>query len=132
MPLAILDRDVISLSGADDPREFLAGLITNNLSAPISFAALLTPQGKIIADFFIIDEGYRLLIDVPRKFTADLLKRLKMYKLRAKIDLEMTELSVICAWDGAGSEGYADPILDFLKRYGKLAIWVLLLVGLFS
>lgn len=28
-------------------------------------------------------------------------------------------------------ESYVDPISDFLKRYGKLAIWVLLLVGLY-
>jgi len=109
MPIASLDRRVIALSGEDDPREFLAGLITNSLSGPINFAALLTPQGKIIADFFIIDEGERLLIDVAEKFADGLIKRLKMYKLRSKLNMSDTDINVYAAWNGEGDEGYADP-----------------------
>lgn len=109
MPIASLDRRVIALSGEDDPREFLSGLITNSLSGLISFAALLTPQGKIIADFFVIDEGERLLIDVAEKFAPYLIKRLKMYKLRSKLDISDTGINVYAAWDGEGDEGFADP-----------------------
>jgi len=109
MPIAKLDRTVISVSG-DAPEDFLSGLITNSLNGDITFTALLTPQGKIIADFFVIKDGARLLIDTPSKFVADLMKRLKMYKLRAKIDLEIcNDLEVYAAWDGTGDEGHEDP-----------------------
>ena len=109
MPIARLDRTVISVSG-EDVTGFMSGLITNNLTADVTFAALLTPQGKIIADFFITKDGERLLIDTPDKFGPDLMKRLKMYKLRAKINLAICEdLSVYAAWDGTGDEGHDDP-----------------------
>lgn len=99
----------MSISG-ENVTDFLSGLITNNLSADMTFTALLTPQGKIIADFFVTKDNGRLLIDTPDKFAADLMKRLKMYKLRAKIDLALCEdLNVYAAWDGTGDEGYADP-----------------------
>jgi folate-binding protein YgfZ len=51
------------------------------------FGALLTPQGKIIVDFFIIEDGGDFLIDCLRALAADLLKRLRMYKLRAKVEI---------------------------------------------
>ena len=115
MPIARLDRTVISLAG-EDVDGFVSGLITNSLKDDISFAALLTPQGKIIADFFVTKNGDTLLIDTPDKFVADLMKRLKMYKLRAKIDMVQTDLSVYAFWDGSGDEGYADPRHDDLGR----------------
>ena len=116
MPIAKLDRTVISIAG-ENPETFLSGLITNSLKDDITFAALLTPQGKIIADFFVIKDGERLLIDTPAKFSADLMKRLKMYKLRAKIDLVVCDdLEVYAAWDGTGDEGFADPRHDRLGR----------------
>lgn len=109
MPIAKLDRTIISVCG-DNTVDFLSGLTTNNLEADITFTALLTPQGKIIADFFVTKMSERLLIDTPSKFAADLMKRLKMYKLRAKIDLTIEDdLSVYAAWDGLGDEGHEDP-----------------------
>ncbi len=110
MPAALLDRAVLRLSG-EGVTDWLDGLITNNLSQDITFAALLTPQGKIIADFFVTQEGDDLLIDTPQKFSADLFKRLRMYKLRAPI--EITDISqshnVYALWDGQGIEGHQDP-----------------------
>jgi len=115
MPVARLDRAVLRLSG-EGVAAWLDGLITNNLSADMSFAALLTPQGKIIADFFVTkasinNEREDLLLDTPRKFAADLFKRLRMYKLRAPI--EITDISethhIYALWDGEGDVGYADP-----------------------
>ena len=50
MPIAQLDRAIISVTG-DTAETFLGGLITNSLDSNVTFAALLTPQGKIIADF---------------------------------------------------------------------------------
>ena len=108
MPIAKLNRTVIRLSG-EGLVPWLDGLITNNLEADMTFAALLTPQGKIIADFFVIKDGEDVLIDTPAKFGAGLIKRLTMYRLRAKIEITETDLSIYAAWDGTGDEGHADP-----------------------
>ncbi len=110
MPIARLTRSIFRLSGEGvDP--WLSGLITNTLSDDMSFAALLTPQGKIIADFFLTRAGQDLLIDTPEKFGAVLHKRLNLYKMRAPI--EITDISdshnVYAIWDGEGEEGYPDP-----------------------
>ena len=117
MPLAKLERTVLRFSG-ETLRPWLDGLITNSLSAPLTFTALLTPQGKIIADFFITADGDDLLIDTPTKFAAPLMKRLKMYKLREKI--EITDVSenyhVYALWDGEGELGELDPRHDKLGR----------------
>lgn len=110
MPIASLNRTIISLSGGDDPAEFLAGLITNTLRGPASFAALLTPQGKIIADFFVTVDDDRLLLDTPAKFGDVLLTRLKMYRLRAKVDIDdvSSELKTYVLW-GENFSGHVDP-----------------------
>ncbi len=110
MPIAQLNRSVFRLSG-EGVSAWLDGLISNNLNSEMSFAALLTPQGKIIADFFVSKDGEDLLLDTPTKFTADLFKRLRMYKLRAPIEItDITETHNIYAiWDGEGDEGHADP-----------------------
>lgn len=109
MPIEQLDRAVLRLSGPD-VKPWLDKLVTNNLSTPLNFAALLTPQGKIIADFFISFDGDDILIDTAKKFEADLHKRLKMYRLRAPIEITVeAELSVYAMWDGHGDMGEADP-----------------------
>lgn len=110
MPIAQLNRSIFRLSG-EGVTPWLDGLITNSLSGPITFAALLTPQGKIIADFFVTKEDDALLIDTPSKFAAALFKRLRMYKLRAPINItDITEThNVYAIWGGEGEEGHADP-----------------------
>ncbi len=115
MPIARLDRTVLRLSG-DGVIAWLDRLITNNLTAPMTFAALLTPQGKIIADFFVTQDGDDLLLDTPTKFGDALFKRLKMYRLRAPITIEQTELSVHAIWDGEGEAGHIDPRHPSLGR----------------
>ena len=116
MPIAKLDRAVFRLSG-EGVEGWLDGLITNSIAADgLTFAALLTPQGKIIADFFISREGGALMLETPTKFAADLFKRLRMYKLRAPIEIEdfSESHSVYAIWDGLGEEGHADPRLPAL------------------
>jgi len=108
MPIARLDRSVFSLSG-EGVEDWLAGLITNDLSGDVTFAALLTPQGKIIADFFIYRWFDGLLLDTPTKFAASLHKRLRMYRLRAPIEIEATDLSVHAVWDDGPAGGFQDP-----------------------
>src|SRR3984893_3502025 len=89
------DRGVIEVGGAD-ATGFLQRLITNSvLDIPMGegrYAGLLTPQGKLLFDFFVVpppegaDAGY--LIDCAGEQTADLVKRLNLHKMRAKIAIE--------------------------------------------
>jgi folate-binding protein YgfZ len=85
------DRAIIALTGAD-ARELLQGLVTNDLKGLVPgkalYAALLSPQGKILFDFLITEGEGALLIDVARESRDALLKKLKMYRLRAKVEIE--------------------------------------------
>jgi folate-binding protein YgfZ len=84
-------------------------LISNTLPQPdegLRYAALLTPQGKYLADFFVFAEGDALLIDVARELGQSLALQLTRYKLRADVIISDTELQVGQVWDG---QGYADP-----------------------
>lgn len=100
--------------------EWVAGLITNDLSDDLNFAALLTPQGKIIADFFIYGRGNgdHVLLDVSEKFHDTLLKRLKMYRLRKPIKITPQPMNVYAAWGEHDSDnwGFQDPRLPALGR----------------
>jgi folate-binding protein YgfZ len=121
------DRGVVKVDGAD-ARRFLNGLLTSDIEAltPAAprFAALLTPQGKILFDGIVAavppTDGTALCIDCPRALAADLVERLNFYKLRAKVtveDLSQT-LGVLAAWDGTGTTEYGlvypDPRLPAL------------------
>jgi len=128
MKAALLpDRGVVKVAG-DGARQFLHGLVTadilNLTPGAARFCALLTPQGKIIADFLVAEapaaDGGGFFLDVPRSRTAALVERLNLYKLRAKIlieDLSET-LGVLAAWDGTGTTKYGlcygDPRLPAL------------------
>lgn len=102
--LAVLpDRGVIVLTGADRVA-FLQGLVSNDVAAAAPGAAvwtaLLTPQGKWLADFFVISDGERLLLDVERG-QLDMVKgRLAKFRLRAKAELADASdaLAVHAAW----------------------------------
>lgn len=95
-------RGVIAVTGTES-WSFLHGLVTvdvgNNVSWPSRYGALLTPQGKILHCFHIHPIADGLLLDTAKTGTADLLKRLKMYRLRAKVELtERDDLMVVAAW----------------------------------
>ena len=85
------DRGLISVTG-DDAEEFLQNIITNDIEKVNQnnsiYAALLSPQGKYLHEFFIIhiDKGY--FIDCDSKSTEDLISNLSKYKLRSKVDLK--------------------------------------------
>ena len=118
MPTARLpDRTVIAVTG-EDAAGFLQNIVTADMDDVdrdgIGYGALLTPQGKIICDFLVhrSDDGYR--IDVRREAAEPLLKRLALYRLRAKVEIaERPDLAVFVAWgeDGAPSEARSDPRL---------------------
>ena len=102
------------VSGAE-ARGFLQGLFTCDVErvspgAP-AFGALLTPQGKIITDFIVSQQGDAFWLDAPRELTADLLKRLRLYRLRAQIDLaDLSEaMGVLAVWGDAPAPEGAQP-----------------------
>jgi folate-binding protein YgfZ len=106
MPIALLpDCTVVAVSGPD-ALPFLQGILTCNVETlpegEARLGALLTPQGKIQFDFLVSrsDEGFRL--DVAAERVADLVKRLGLYRLRAKVTVAADPtLGVAAAWDGA-------------------------------
>lgn len=113
------DRGVVAVSGPD-AASFLQGILTNDIESAgpgqAVFAALLTPQGKILFDFLIYhsEDGY--MLDCAAAKAAELAKRLSFYKLRAKVTVEdVSEASQVwAAWgEGAsaslGERAFADP-----------------------
>jgi folate-binding protein YgfZ len=99
------DRGVLAVGG-EDRIAFLQGLVSNDVAAAAPgravWAALLTPQGKYLADFFILDDGARLLLDCERAAAPELLRRLARFRLRARVDLADLSAAwhVHAAWDG--------------------------------
>jgi folate-binding protein YgfZ len=102
---------VFRFSGTD-ARKFLQNLITNDIkrldTGPV-YSALLTPQGKFIADFFLIPDGNDILMDVDTDAAAPLIPRLNMYKLRADVTISETNLIVSRGLDDAPEGAVADP-----------------------
>lgn len=86
-------RRIIRVGGADRV-DFLQGLVTNDVTRAPVWAALLTAQGKYLADFLVVPQGDALLLDVDARLADDLLRRLSMYKLRAAVELAPTDLKV--------------------------------------
>jgi folate-binding protein YgfZ len=117
------DRLVYALTGSDR-LDFLQGLVTNDvgrLRDGAVYAALLTPQGKYLADFFLIGAGDAVLLDVHRTLAADLVKRLSMYRLRADVQIAETDLTVARGLDSAPPGAVADPRDPALgwRAYGR-------------
>jgi len=97
----------------EDPRAFLQGLVTNDMRGPLpAYAALLTPQGKVIADFLVWADGDDLLLDVAEPQADALVKRLSMYRLRRAIAIARDD-GLAAHWD-ASAGGTPDPRLEAL------------------
>jgi folate-binding protein YgfZ len=115
-------RAVLRVRGPDAGK-FMQGLITNDIGkaqgANAIHAGLLSPQGKVMFDFFIVPDGDGFLIDVAQDKADELLKRLGFYRLRAQVEIEAEPaLAVAVAWGGPprpeGAIVYADPRLPEL------------------
>jgi folate-binding protein YgfZ len=105
---ALSERGVIEVGG-EGRADFLQGLVSNDVTQAVpgraAWAALLTPQGKWLADFFILADGDRLLLDCERAHVPPLLQRLSRFRLRSKVTLRAAQdLSVYAAWDGMPTE----------------------------
>ena len=120
------ERTVLSISG-NDRVSFLQGLVTNDVTkadGAIIYTALLTPQGKFIADFFVIGETDRLLIDVAASHAQTLGQRLMMYRLRAAVTIDQTDLIVSTGTGEMPKDAMADPRNEAMgwRSYGQTDI----------
>lgn len=118
------DRQILAVGG-EDRIEFLQGLVTNDtkrLQDGLVYAALLTPQGKYLADFFMVRAEDAVLIDVKAALAPALMQRLTMYKLRSKVTLEPREIPVWRGLDDPPEGALPDPRDASLgwRFYGEL------------
>ncbi|MFE3837944.1 CAF17-like 4Fe-4S cluster assembly/insertion protein YgfZ [Pseudogemmobacter sonorensis] len=111
------DRVVWRLSGPDS-HSFLQGLVSNDVlglkAAPgMVWAALLSPQGKYLADFFVIrrpgDPPDVLLVDIPADLAPATLRRLTIYRLRAAVEIAETGFRVLRGLGAPPPGALADP-----------------------
>jgi len=113
------NRGVLFIEG-EDRLEFLQGLISNDVKKITQndaiYAAFLTPQGKFLCDFFIIQSGEGLLLDIESDALASFKKKLTMYKLRSKVTIKdvSEDYSVLAAFGGSIEQTgvFKDPRLD--------------------
>lgn len=136
MPIALLpDRAVVTVSG-EDAQSFLQGVLTCNVETlepgEARLGALLSPQGKILFDFLVSrsgESGFRL--DAPASAAADLVKRLGLYRLRAKVAIAADPtLGIAAAWDGAETAAEVERCRD--GRLDALGIRLYFAEGAFS
>jgi folate-binding protein YgfZ len=126
MPLhfaRLQSRALVRVAGPDW-RSFLQGLISNDVEGlqprAMRFAALLTPQGRLLFDLFVIGEEDGCRLDVAAARRDELIQRLSIYRLRAKVTIEADAGEVCALWGGSGAgEGWiADPRLEALGWRG--------------
>ncbi len=119
MSLSFADLDsraLIRVTGPDHAG-FLQGLISNDVEqmAPgdVRFAALLSPQGRLLFDMFVIRSVEGLSLDVQAARRQELIQRLTIYRLRAQVEIEPAEGRVCALWGmGDAPAGWtADPRL---------------------
>ncbi|MES2290233.1 MAG: folate-binding protein [Pseudomonadota bacterium] len=116
MPATTLtDRAVIRLSG-EDVRAFLQGLVTNDVAGDLPvYAGLLTAQGKALFDFIVWADGEDVLIDCEAGVAEALARRLKMYRLRRPIAIEI-DPALAVHWAAFDEQGVPDPRNHALGR----------------
>ncbi len=107
------DRRVYALTGGD-ALTFLQGLVSNDVLRLAKqdgavWAALLSPQGKYLADFFVVAQGGRLLLDIKESIADATLRRLTLYRLRADVQIALTDLSVIRGLGEPPTDALPDP-----------------------
>ena len=114
----LTSRAVIRLTATEqgeDLRDFLQGLVTNDVAGPLPvWAALLTPQGKVLCDFLVWADGDALLLDCEAAQAEALIKRLSMYRLRRKIAIALDPKLAVHWRPGLGAA--PDPRLASLGQ----------------
>lgn len=132
------DRLVYRITGTDRV-SFLQNIVTNDvdrLSQGLVWTALLTPQGKYLADFFLAPEEDAILLDVAADLGPALMTRLGMYKLRADVSITETDIVVAQGTGDVPDGAFADPRDDRLGwraydgRPGAIEDWEALRISL--
>jgi folate-binding protein YgfZ len=130
----LLENRAVIAVGGEDAAEFLQGLVSNDISRAgpdrALYAALLTPQGKFLFDFFVTELGGQLHLDCEAGRAEAFIKRLTMFKLRSKVTLAIADFTVAAAFGAdvqasfglqaepgsampfAGGVAYVDPRLS--------------------
>jgi len=106
-----MTRRILEITGSE-AESFLQGIVTNDLARldeGLVYTALLTPQGKYIADFFLLRQGDALLLDVDESLAPALMQRLTLYKLRADVQITETDLRVRRGTGPAPEGAQPDP-----------------------
>lgn len=122
--VALEDRGVLAVAGPD-ARAFLQGVITNDIEkaqpGKAIYAALLTPQGRYLFDFFIVELDGVLFLDAAKSRLADLQARLLKYRLRAKVEVDdVSKLFRIIALLGDGTHD-SEALHGYEGRGGPFA-----------
>jgi tRNA-modifying protein YgfZ len=110
------DRGMLAVTG-EDRAAFLQGLVSNDVDlaeGAACWAALLTPQGKWVADFFVRAQGEALLLECERAQATMIATRLARFRLRSRVAIEdvSARFAVHAGWDAPPPEGaWADPRL---------------------
>jgi hypothetical protein len=110
---AIPDRRIVALTG-EGALPFLQGLVTADVmplaqGPGLVWTALLSPQGKYLADFFVAETGAGLLLDLPEALAEDVLRRLAAYRLRARVGFEPSPLHPVRGLGPDPADALPDP-----------------------
>ncbi len=127
----LADRAVLKVAG-EEAEGFLQNVVTSDMTdladGSATYAALLTPQGKLLFDFIVIKVPVGYLIDCSRSQQPQLTQRLTMYKLRSQVTIEaVDDAKVFAAWGGDAPDAatvYADPRSDAMgwRAIGELTV----------
>lgn len=120
------DRGLLKISG-DDARSFLQGLLTNDIhkvtATEAIYSCLLSPQGKYLYDFFVIEWQGSLWIDCASERCAELARKLTMYKLRSKVTIENVSADYQVASIPAALEtSFSDCVIFTDPRHSALGM----------
>lgn len=116
-------RSLVRVSGAD-ARPFLHNLLTQDVESladgDLRFAALLSPPGRLLFELFILGQGEDVLLDVARDRRDDLIQKLTLYRLRAKVEIAADDSSISACWPELAPGFICDPRTDLMggRAYG--------------
>ena len=106
--IILKNRAVISVSG-EDRKIFLQGLITNDINkvseTQAIYTLMLSPVGRFLYDFFIIEKDDKFLLDCDKERVDEVVQKFSFYKLRSKVEIKKENLIVV----SGGKIGFADP-----------------------
>jgi len=127
MPIARLaDRSIITVTG-EDAETLLQGIVTADLDSlggdEARAGALLAPQGKILCDFLVSRAPGGMRLDVAREAGRDLVRRITLYRLRARAEIRIDDQAVVTvAWQSATKEGKS-PLFRDSRFPPEFVVW---------